>query len=184
MEAFSRYWPFVRGIHRPVTRSVDVFFELRVNKRLSKLSGSRWYEAPSRSLWRHCNAMVQYHIFLYSKIWEFPHQRFCWPDLPYPTTSWLPDVNLRYTRLIKWIPLRSMIMYLWKNKVTVVCRCADKYLCTLWQFPKPGLLFGCALNATAKARCSLWFFNDIICVIFFVVNLDLMALMIHWYQPD
>ena len=35
---FPRNWPFVRGIHRsrPVTRSFDVFFDLRLNKRLSK----------------------------------------------------------------------------------------------------------------------------------------------------
>ena len=42
---FSRYWPFVWGIHcspgefpaqRPVTLSFDVFFDLRLNKRLSK----------------------------------------------------------------------------------------------------------------------------------------------------
>ena len=39
---------------RPVTRSVDVFFDLRLNKRLSKQS-SLWFETPSRSLWRHCN---------------------------------------------------------------------------------------------------------------------------------
>ena len=35
---FPRYWPFVRGIHRsprPVTRSFDAFFDLRLNKRLS-----------------------------------------------------------------------------------------------------------------------------------------------------
>ena len=40
---------------RPVTRSVDVFFELRLNRRLSKPSRRRWFETPSRSLWRHCN---------------------------------------------------------------------------------------------------------------------------------
>ena len=42
-----RYWPFVRGIHRSpansphkrtVTRSFDVFSDLRLNKRLSKQS--------------------------------------------------------------------------------------------------------------------------------------------------
>ena len=36
---FSRYWPFVRRIHRgqrPVTRSFVVFFDLRPNKQLSK----------------------------------------------------------------------------------------------------------------------------------------------------
>ena len=46
---FPRYWPFVGGIHqspvtgefsaqRPVTGSFDVFFHLRLNKRLSKQS--------------------------------------------------------------------------------------------------------------------------------------------------
>ena len=32
---------------RPVTRSFDVFFELRLNKRLSKQSGGWWFETPS-----------------------------------------------------------------------------------------------------------------------------------------
>ena len=43
--------------HRPVTRSFDVFFDLRLNKRLSKQSWSWWFETPSRSLWRHCNVV-------------------------------------------------------------------------------------------------------------------------------
>ena len=45
---------------RPVTRSFDVFFDLRLNKRLSKKSWW-WFETPSHSLWRHCNVMCQYH---------------------------------------------------------------------------------------------------------------------------
>ena len=40
---------------RPVTRSFDVFFDLRLIKWLSKQTRSRWSETPSRSLWRHCN---------------------------------------------------------------------------------------------------------------------------------
>ena len=40
---------------RPVTQSVDVFFDLRLNKRLSKQSWGWWFETPSRPLWRHCN---------------------------------------------------------------------------------------------------------------------------------
>ena len=50
---FPRYWPCVRVIHRwiplrkrPLTRSFDVFFDLRW-----------WFETPSRSSWRHCNGM-------------------------------------------------------------------------------------------------------------------------------
>ena len=38
-----------------MARSFDVFFDLRLNKRLSKQSRHRWLETPSRSLWRHCN---------------------------------------------------------------------------------------------------------------------------------
>ena len=34
----------------------DVFFDLRLNKRLSKQSWCWWFETLSRSLWRHCNA--------------------------------------------------------------------------------------------------------------------------------
>ena len=41
---------------RPVTRSFDVFFDLRLNKRLSKQWWGWWFEAISRPLWRHRNA--------------------------------------------------------------------------------------------------------------------------------
>ena len=41
--------------HRPVTRSFDVFLDLRLNKRLSKQSWDWWFETPSRPLWRHRN---------------------------------------------------------------------------------------------------------------------------------
>ena len=41
---------------RPMTRSFAVFFDLRLNKRLSKQSKRRWFETLSRSVWRHCNA--------------------------------------------------------------------------------------------------------------------------------
>ena len=41
---------------RPVTRSFGVWFDLYLNKRLSKQPWGWWVETPSRSLWRHCNA--------------------------------------------------------------------------------------------------------------------------------
>ena len=40
---------------RPETRSFDAFFDLRLNKRLSKQSWGWWVETLSRPLWRHCN---------------------------------------------------------------------------------------------------------------------------------
>ena len=42
---------------RPVTRSFDVFFDLRLNKRLSKQTWGWWFEMPSHSLGRHCNVI-------------------------------------------------------------------------------------------------------------------------------
>ena len=44
---------------RLVTRSIDVFFDLRLNEGLSKQSCGWWFETSSRPLWRHCN-MVKY----------------------------------------------------------------------------------------------------------------------------
>ena len=40
---------------RPVTRSFDVFFDLRLNKRLSKQWWGWWFETLSSPLWRHRN---------------------------------------------------------------------------------------------------------------------------------
>ena len=62
---FPRSWPFERGNHRsPVNsphknqlRGASIFFYRRLNKRLSKQSWGWWFQTPSRSLWRHRNAM-------------------------------------------------------------------------------------------------------------------------------
>ena len=59
---------------RPVTRSFDVCFDQRLNKRLSKQSRCRWFETPSCSLWRHCNGpneappdMISVSLVLFAK---------------------------------------------------------------------------------------------------------------------
>ena len=43
---------------RPVTRSFDVYFDLRPNKCLSKQSWGWWFETLSPSLWRHRNDVI------------------------------------------------------------------------------------------------------------------------------
>ena len=56
---FPCYWPFVWGIHwslvdslkRPVTQSFDVFFDLCLNKHLSKQSRRQWFQTASHSSW-------------------------------------------------------------------------------------------------------------------------------------
>ena len=40
---------------RPVKRSFDVFFDLRLNKLLSKRWWGWWFETPSRPVWLHRN---------------------------------------------------------------------------------------------------------------------------------
>ena len=68
-KTFPRYWPFVWGIHRSPVNSLHkgqwrgglgVFFDLRLNKRLSKQSWGWRLETLSRSLWRHCNVQLHY----------------------------------------------------------------------------------------------------------------------------
>ena len=48
--------PSVTG-QRPVTRNLDIFFHLRLNKLLSKQSRHWCFETPSRSWWRHYNVL-------------------------------------------------------------------------------------------------------------------------------
>ena len=50
---------------RPVTRSFDVFFHLRLNIRLTKQPRRRWFGMPSRPLWRHCNDGEVYTVCLF-----------------------------------------------------------------------------------------------------------------------
>ena len=49
---------------RPVTRSFDIFFDVRLIKRLSKHSRGWWFETLSHPLWRHRNAIRNLWLFL------------------------------------------------------------------------------------------------------------------------
>ena len=66
METFSALLAFCAGnspvtgelpSQRPVTRSFDVFFYLRLNKLLSKQSWGWWFGTPSCPLWHQCKSM-------------------------------------------------------------------------------------------------------------------------------
>ena len=68
METFSALLAFCAGnspvtgefpSQRPVTRSFNVFFDLRPNKCFSKQSWCWRFETPSCPLWRHCNVLVR-----------------------------------------------------------------------------------------------------------------------------
>ena len=64
MEAFSALLAICAGnspvpgefpTQRPVTRSFDVYFDMRPNNRLSKQSWGWWFETLSHPFWRHRN---------------------------------------------------------------------------------------------------------------------------------
>ena len=85
MEIFSELLAFCAGnspitgefpSQRPVTQSFDVFFHLRLNKRLIKQSRRRWFETPSGSCRRHCNALRILHAHLMVVALDFEIERW------------------------------------------------------------------------------------------------------------
>ena len=67
---FSAQWP--------VTRSFDVFFDLRLNKRLSKQWWGWWFDTPSCPLWRHCNDGEDMAWKLFPRYWPFVERIYLW----------------------------------------------------------------------------------------------------------
>ena len=61
---------------RPVTRSFDVFFDPRLNKRLSKQSWGWWYDTPSCPLWRHRDGHDIVHCGWSANISSHPNLHF------------------------------------------------------------------------------------------------------------
>ena len=70
LETFSALLAICAGpAQRPVTRSFDVFFDLRLNQRLSKQWRGWWFETLPRPVWRHCNDI----FFVSTALWPCPH---------------------------------------------------------------------------------------------------------------
>ena len=61
---------------RPVTRNFDVFFDLRLNKRLSKQPWGWWFETPSRPLWHHCNVTISVYVGHKIHVWQLSDMHF------------------------------------------------------------------------------------------------------------
>ena len=80
METFSAVLAICAGnspVHgefpaqRPVTRSFDVFVDLRLNKRFSRQPWGWWFESLSRPLWRHRNGILRPWSFLIPLLYVF-----------------------------------------------------------------------------------------------------------------
>ena len=89
---------------RPVTRRFDVFFDLRLNKRLSKQWWGRWFETPSHSLWRHCNVMAC----------EIPQAAVAWDALLVICINFSPSTNNWISDYIHY-KMWNVIAYLLPN---------------------------------------------------------------------
>ena len=116
MEAFSALLAFCVGnlpvagefpAQRPVTRSFDLFFDLRLNKRLSKQSRGWWFETPSRPLWRHFNGIWKKYACDY---WNEPYMTSF-----YAVLMWTPGLwdHLKYNSLAGNDTYTWILQHLW-----------------------------------------------------------------------
>ena len=86
----GRWWG-----HRwiPSQRLVTRSFDVRLNKWFSKPSIRRWFETPSRSLWRHCDfnwKIASSNHLLGGNIVHRHHT--CWHDLTWHIVPWFPHI--------------------------------------------------------------------------------------------
>ena len=123
---------------KPVTRSFDVVFDLRLDKRLSKQSWGWWFETPSCSLWRHCNVIISHtarspdNTNQYNKILNAAHMMTSWHgnsfSIPFVNTlrprqngrhfpddfkcfSWMKMYEFRLDQIMLGADLHTMVIY-------------------------------------------------------------------------
>ena len=65
-------------LQRLVTRCFIFFFDQRLNKRFIKQSTCQWFEIPSPSLWRHCNAVLLWFSWALSQ-YKDGHYKYGFP---------------------------------------------------------------------------------------------------------
>ena len=142
METFSALLAICAGnspvtgevLQRPVTRSFDVYFYARPNKRLSTQSWRWWFETPLRPLWRHSNVIMSQHKSLY--IWRLNYNqnsscigtilsliKCCWLNFTCDIPNWLPQKHRHKTYVMVQYPSGKERLQV---SVKYVCRC----LCT------------------------------------------------------
>ena len=94
---------------RLVTRSFDVFFNLCLNKRMSKQSWGWWFETPSCPLRRHSNENKEIAL----PAWQF----LCMAKLLYTWCSWGCNVMLKSND--NWCDYK---LHLCKKNRIIICR--------------------------------------------------------------
>ena len=103
---------------RSVTRSFDVFFDLHLNKQLSKQSRCWWFETPSGSLWRQCNVFARLSIHSGNSRWSYFNEIL--DDIPcmsfrFGFNNWLHNghllVNICTSDCTQYVHLTSDVMF-------------------------------------------------------------------------
>ena len=97
---------------RPVTRSFDVFFDLRPNERLSKQSWCWWFETLSSPLWRHRNGVWNYR--LKDQQWHIICSLMCFlPSTRWPFRAWVRNILFQQETTVAYvmptIKLKSLV---------------------------------------------------------------------------
>ena len=97
---------------RPVTQSFDVFFDLHLNKWLSKQSRHWWFDMPSPSLWRHCN--------------EYLNMALSWGD-----RSFIRDLNGPRKKSYTMWKILFLNMFSWSMRQWMKARNTSQHRCRL-----------------------------------------------------
>ena len=110
---------------RPVTRSVDVFFDLCLNKRPSKQSWGWWSETPPHPLRRHSNVEKIHTLFIavHNSYTESIHMNYYSPYTQHSTRIRFCSPLCHSHGLNNWTMIRFLLYWnrihiLQKDKVT------------------------------------------------------------------
>ena len=82
---------------RPVTQSFEIFFDVRLNKRMIKKSIRRWIETKLRSLCRYCNDMQRV-VKTFDVHMHEQWQRCCW----YASNHSVMMADLRLCKIVRY----------------------------------------------------------------------------------
>ena len=111
-------------------RSVGVFVDLHLNKRLSKQSISQWFETPSLSLWRHCNVSHHLHVYIFDFLILRLSYIFCPQQGHWHIWSW--GINHNSTDTSGAVSLTSTPPFLWRRQTVADISPAGLFLRIQW----------------------------------------------------
>ena len=109
---------------RPVTRSFDVFFDLSLNKRLSKQWWGWWVEMPSHPSWRHCSVWL-----LLDRLWPVVAKQFEAINL---SLILLPSTVKRFRNSLVFIHLLNNLRRTYSSIWHKVCCYLILNISSLW----------------------------------------------------